>query len=46
MTRHVHFESIDNFRDFGDYAAAPGRLKRGLLYRSAHQARASDADLQ
>ena len=46
MTRHVRFESIDNFRDFGDYAAGPGRLKRGLLYRSAHQARATDADLQ
>jgi protein-tyrosine phosphatase len=46
MSRHVRFDSIDNFRDFGDYAAGPGRLKRGLLYRSAHQARASDADLQ
>jgi len=45
MTRHVRFESIDNFRDFGDYAAGPGRLKPGLLYRSAHQARATDADL-
>jgi protein-tyrosine phosphatase len=46
MTRHVRFESIDNFRDFGDYAAGPGRLKRGLLYRSAHQARATDGDLE
>lgn len=46
MTRHVRFDSIDNFRDFGDYAAGAGRLKRGLLYRSAHQGRASDADLQ
>ena len=46
MSRHVRFESIDNFRDFGDYAAGPGRLKQGLLYRSAHQARATDTDLQ
>jgi len=46
MTRHVRFENIDNFRDFGDYAAGPRRLKRGLLYRSAHQGRASDADLE
>ncbi len=45
MTRHVRFESIDNFRDFGDYAAGSRRLRRGLLYRSAHQAKATDADL-
>ena len=45
MTRHIAFDGIDNFRDFGDYAAGPRRLKRGLLYRSAHQSRATDADL-
>ncbi|WP_293907049.1 tyrosine-protein phosphatase [Phenylobacterium sp.] len=45
MTRRIAFEGIDNFRDFGDYAAGQKRLRRGLLYRSAHQARATDADL-
>lgn len=46
MTRRIPFEAIDNFRDFGDYAAGARRLKRGLLYRSASQARATDADLE
>jgi protein-tyrosine phosphatase len=45
MTRRIAFEGIENFRDFGDYAAAGRRLRGGLLYRSAHQARATDADL-
>ena len=46
MTRHITFDGIDNFRDFGDYAAGSRRLKRGLLYRSANQSRATDTDLQ
>lgn len=46
MTRHVRFESIDNFRDFGGYAAGAVRLKPGLLYRSGHQGRATDEDLR
>ena len=46
MTRHIPFDAIENFRDFGDYAAGQRRLKRGLLYRSASQARATDADLE
>ena len=46
MTRHLRFDAIDNFRDFGDYAAGQRRLKRGLLYRSANQAMATEADLQ
>lgn len=46
MTRRIPFEGIDNFRDFGDYAAGTRRLRRGLLYRSAHHARATDADLE
>ena len=46
MTRRIAFEAIDNFRDFGDYAAGQRRLKRGLLYRSASQSRATDADLE
>jgi protein tyrosine/serine phosphatase len=45
MTRHIAFEAIENFRDFGDYPAGGRRLKRGLLYRSAHHGRASEADL-
>jgi len=47
MNRHIDFEGIENFRDFGGYDTACGRgLKRGVLYRSANHARASDADLQ
>jgi len=44
--RHIPFEAIENFRDFGDYAAGARRLKQGLLYRSAAQSRATDADLE
>ncbi|MNU53047.1 Tyrosine-protein phosphatase precursor [compost metagenome] len=39
------FQAIDNFRDYGGYAVAGARLTRGRLYRSAHQARATEADL-
>ena len=46
MTRHIRFDGIDNFRDFGDYAAGQRRLKRGLLYRSAGHGYATDADLE
>ncbi len=47
MTRHIDFDGIENFRDFGGYDTASGRLvKRGLLYRSANHAYASDADLE
>ncbi|MDP1630969.1 MAG: tyrosine-protein phosphatase [Caulobacter sp.] len=46
MTRKIAFDAIENFRDFGDYAAGPRRIKRGRLYRSAHQAEATDADLE
>src|ERR1043165_7701750 len=45
MTRHIRFEGIDNFRDYGDYAAGDRRLKAGLLYRSAGHGGATDADL-
>jgi protein-tyrosine phosphatase len=45
-TRILAFEGVDNFRDYGDYATAAGaRIHPGRLYRSAHQARATDADL-
>jgi protein-tyrosine phosphatase len=47
VKRHIDFEGSDNFRDFGGYATASGAgLKRGLLYRSGHHARATDADLE
>jgi protein tyrosine/serine phosphatase len=46
MTRHIDFEGIENFRDFGGYDTAHGRpVARGLLYRSANHAYATDADL-
>ena len=39
------FQAIDNFRDYGDYAVGEERIARGRLYRSAHQAKATEADL-
>jgi protein tyrosine/serine phosphatase len=46
MDRHIDFEGIENFRDFGGYATACGRgLARGKLYRSGHHSAATDADL-
>jgi protein-tyrosine phosphatase len=45
MTRMIPFEGIENFRDFGGYSAGGRTLKRGLLYRSAHHANATPADL-
>lgn len=39
------FEAIDNFRDYGGYAVDDRLLTRGRLYRAAHQARATDADV-
>ncbi|MFN3352900.1 MAG: tyrosine-protein phosphatase [Brevundimonas sp.] len=45
--RLIPFEAVDNFRDYGDYATAAGRrIRPGRLYRSAHHARATDADLE
>jgi protein-tyrosine phosphatase len=47
MTGRIHrFDALDNFRDFGDYATAAGhRIASGRLFRSGHQARASETDL-
>jgi protein tyrosine/serine phosphatase len=45
MTRRIPLQGIENFRDFGDYAAGAGRLKTGVLFRAAHQAEATDEDL-
>jgi len=44
--RILRFDALDNFRDYGGYATAAGRqVTPGLLFRSGHQARASEADL-
>jgi protein-tyrosine phosphatase len=40
------FDQIGNFRDFGGYRAVDGNLVKGRLYRSAHHAGASQADLE
>jgi protein-tyrosine phosphatase len=47
--RILAFEGVENFRDYGDYAAGGGGGKgwaigRGRLLRSGHHARATDAD--
>ena len=47
MDRHVDFEAIENFRDFGGYDTACGRgLRRGRLFRSGHHHTATPADLE
>lgn len=47
MSRIYDFDSIINFRDFGNYPAGSGQhVKVGKLYRSAHFNSASDADLE
>lgn len=45
MQRILSFEGVENFRDFGGYDARGRRLKRGLLYRSAHHGNATESDL-
>jgi protein-tyrosine phosphatase len=46
MGRHIDFEGIENFRDFGGYDTVHGRpMKTGVLYRSANHAYATEADL-
>ncbi len=47
MTQRIlPFDGVENFRDFGDYGAGRGRLRKGFLYRSAHHAHATEADLE
>jgi len=47
MSRHIDFDLIENFRDFGGYGAGGGQgLRTGRLYRSGHHALATDADLE
>ena len=45
MTRLIPLQGVENLRDYGDYAAGLGRLKKGVLFRAAHQAQATDEDL-
>ena len=45
-TRVLPLSGVHNFRDYGGYAVAGGgRLREGLLWRSAHHEAASDTDL-
>ena len=44
-SRVLSLEGVHNFRDYGGYQAAGGRLRRGVLWRSGQHAEASDADL-
>lgn len=46
MTRILALEGVENFRDYGDYAAADGqRMAKGRFWRSAHHGKATAADL-
>ena len=44
--RILPLEGVENFRDYGGYAVGGGRVASGQLFRAAHQARATPADLQ
>ena len=45
--RVVRLDGVSNFRDYGGYATrGGGRMKTGVLYRSANHAKASDSDLE
>ncbi|WP_375288154.1 tyrosine-protein phosphatase [Sphingomonas sp.] len=46
MTDRVHaFAGIHNFRDYGGYRAADGRLRSGVLFRSGQHGAATPDDL-
>lgn len=45
VDRVLSLEGVHNFRDYGGYVCAGGRLKRGLLFRSAQHHDATDKDL-
>lgn len=46
QNRVLPLTGVHNFRDYGDYAVAGGgRVKSGLLWRSAQHGEATDADL-
>ena len=46
MSRHLDFEGIENFRDFGGYLTDSGQMKHGAFFRSGAHAAASEADLR
>jgi len=48
MASRIHaFDALDNFRDYGDYATtAGGHIRKGALFRSAHHAGVTEADLE
>lgn len=47
QSRILSFEGIHNFRDYGDYPVnGGGRVRPGLLYRSAQHKDATPADLE
>jgi len=44
--RILPLEGVENFRDYGDYAAADGRrMPAGRFWRSAHHGQATAEDL-
>ncbi|TCJ37220.1 tyrosine-protein phosphatase [Parafrankia sp. BMG5.11] len=45
MTQAPSFQGIHNFRDYGGYSAAGGKVRRGVLYRSGQHVAATDEDL-
>ncbi len=44
--RILPLEGVENFRDYGGYAVSGGHIASGQLFRAAHQARATPADLE
>lgn len=44
--RILPLTGVENFRDYGDYAAKGGRVASGRLYRSAHHGKATAEDLE
>ena len=44
--RILPLEGVENFRDYGGYGSRHGRVASGRLFRAAHQARATPADLE
>lgn len=45
QNRVIPLRGIHNFRDYGDYAASGGRIRRGILWRSGQHADATAQDL-
>lgn len=46
MTRTIHFQGIDNFRDLGGLSGRFGPISSGLLFRSGHLGGATEEDLR